>query len=623
MSSLPLQTALRHLRRVAGRQEPGRSDAHLLERFAGGDEAAFELLLWRHGPMVLCTCRRVLCREQDAEDAFQVTFLTLARKAGAIGKAESVGSWLYKVAYRAALQVRAAAERRPASLPPGAEPAAPEEAPPAELRELRAALDEEVGRLPEEYRAPVVLCYLEGRTYTEAARLLNCPAGTVAVRLRRARERLRGRLTRRGLAVPAGLVAAALVPAAAPAAVPAPLMRAALEAATGPAPARLGALTEGVIRAMFASKLKAMTAAVVVALAVLGSGAGALLSQGPARRAVQAQPGPEPVAAKQREPKGQDVPAEVSGVLLFVGTDVKPGEKVPAALLLKVKVDGKEWTYRRLRVGDRVEEGQLLARVDDRPARAEVDAKRAMLEAAKADHRAAVATRDEAKRRYDALVNTKKRAAGAVSEEEVSAAKLTWDRYKEEERARAAGVEAAAASLKIAQTILERHEIRASIRGVIKHIYKNRGEAVKNLEPVLRIVADENAPPPADVGAGREHIDVPAERGGRLLFLGTEIQPGEKVPANRRIKVERGFLAVDITDDPAEVAKTPEAERVTFTDNPRKYRRWKDGDKIEPGKVVLARQPREYRRLGSGDEVKEGHSYSAWSTRLWRWTSCR
>src|SRR5579859_8040323 len=107
MASFQLRSVLRHLRRAAGRPDAGRSDAHLLERFAAGDEAAFELLLWRHGPMVLGTCRRLLRREQDAEDAFQVTFLTLARKAASIGKREAVGSWLYKVAYRAALQVRA------------------------------------------------------------------------------------------------------------------------------------------------------------------------------------------------------------------------------------------------------------------------------------------------------------------------------------------------------------------------------------------------------------------------------------------------------------------------------------------------------------------------------------
>jgi multidrug resistance efflux pump len=500
--------------------------------------------------------------------------------------------------------VRAAAERQPPAAAPGAEPAAPDEAPAVEARELRPVLDEEVGRLPEKYRAPVVLCYLEGKTYAEAARLLGCPTGTLAIRLRRARERLHARLTRRGLAVPAGLVAAALVPAAAPAAVPPALFRATLEVAAGPAPPRLGVLTEGVIRAMFASKLKAVTAAVAVAVAVLGVGAGTLLSPGRAARpAAQAPAGPAR-AAKDRDPNRQEVPSEVDGVLLFVGTDVKAGEKVPAALLLKIKVDGKEQTYRRLRVGDRVEEGQLLARVDDRLARTEVAIQQAKLEAAKADHRASRATRDEAQKRYDALVNTKKRAPGAVAEDDVRGAKLTWDRYKEEERAKAAGVAVAEANLRAAQTILARHEIRSSVRGVIKAIYKNRGEAVKALESVLLIEADAKAPPAADAGKGR--IEVPAERDGKLLFLGTEMGPAERarIPKAKILTYELGFLAVAIT--PEEWAKTPEGERVVFAGNARKYRRWKEGDKIVPGQVVLARKKGEFRRLEVGDTVKEG-----------------
>jgi RNA polymerase sigma factor (sigma-70 family) len=602
MSALPLRSVLRHLRRAAGHPDAGRSDAHLLERFiTRRDECAFELLLWRHGPTVLGVCRRLLRREQDAEDAFQVTFLTLARKAGAIGKRASVGSWLYKVACRAALQVRAAAARQPAALP-GAEPAAPEEAPAVEARELRPVLDEEVGRLPEKYRAPVVLCYLEGKTYAEAARLLGCPAGTLAVRLRRARERLRVRLARRGLAAPAALVAAALVPAVR-AAVPAALVRATLGAAGGMAPARLGALTEGVVRAMFAAKLKAV-AAVAVAVAALGAGAGAWLTPGRAARPVAQAPAAPPRAAKDRDPNRQEVPSEVSGVLLFVGTDVKPGERVPAALLLKVKVDGKEQTYRRLRVGDRVEEGQLLARVDDRPARAEVDIAQAKLEVAKAHRRASEATRDEAKKRYDSLVNTKKRAPGAVAEDDIRAAKLTWERYQIEVEQTAADVAAAEEHLKIAQIILERHAIRSSVRGVIKAIYKNRGEAVKELEPVLRIEADGKAPPAPP--AARDHIDVPAERDGKLVLLATEIAPAERarVPKAKVVTHELGFLAVEISQE--EFARAPEGERVVFAGNARKYRRWKETDKIEPGKVTLARKMSAFRRLEEGDRVKEG-----------------
>src|SRR5262249_1365227 len=162
---------------------------HLLQRWlARRDEAAFELLLWRHGPMVLALCRRLLRHAQDAEDAFQATFLTLVRKAGSIANREALAAWLYKVAYRVALRARAAAATR-AALPitsmdlPAAEPA-------QDLlwRDLRPVLDEEVSRLPARFRGPFVLCYLEGKTNEQAARELGCPLGTVLSRLSRGRE---------------------------------------------------------------------------------------------------------------------------------------------------------------------------------------------------------------------------------------------------------------------------------------------------------------------------------------------------------------------------------------------------------------------------------------------------
>ena len=176
------------------------TDAECLERFtSGGDEAAFEVLLWRHGPMVLQVCRRLLRQEHDAADAFQATFLTLVRKGKAIGKPEAVASWLYKVAYRVALRARAQSARRTQFEQLGL---AEHEcvADPIE-QDLSAVLDLEINRLPARYRVPFVLCYLQGKTNREAAQELDCPEGTVAYRLSWARRRLRDRLTRRGLAV--------------------------------------------------------------------------------------------------------------------------------------------------------------------------------------------------------------------------------------------------------------------------------------------------------------------------------------------------------------------------------------------------------------------------------------
>jgi RNA polymerase sigma factor (sigma-70 family) len=211
-----LRAVLKRVRRlVPPAKAGGVTDAALLERFARGDEAAFELLVWRHGPMVLGACRRVLRHEQDAEDAFQATFLALARRAAAIRKSQSLGGWLYTVAHRVALRAREDRDARPyiAELT-GKEPAAdPRPGPAEELarREVGPLLESEVARLPEKYRAAFVLCYLEGKTNEEAAELLGCPKGTVLSRLARARERLRRRLAGRHLARDDLDVAAVLV----------------------------------------------------------------------------------------------------------------------------------------------------------------------------------------------------------------------------------------------------------------------------------------------------------------------------------------------------------------------------------------------------------------------------
>jgi RNA polymerase sigma factor (sigma-70 family) len=201
MPSNPWPLIRRLIRPPSGDAVP---DAELLRRFAEGrDQAAFELLVWRHGGMVLGVCRRVLRDGHAAEDAFQAAFLVLARKAGSVRAGASVAGWLHRVARRVALRAakqRATRRQRETVLvadPParaGAEPDA----------ELRAVLDAEIDRLPERFRLPVVLCYLDGRTTEDAARLLGVPRGTVLSRLATARQRLAARLTRRGVTLPAG-----------------------------------------------------------------------------------------------------------------------------------------------------------------------------------------------------------------------------------------------------------------------------------------------------------------------------------------------------------------------------------------------------------------------------------
>ncbi len=211
-----LSSVLRRVGLFRGRAESTAvSDAELLRRFqASGDEAAFELLVWRHGPMVLGTCRRILRDAHAAEDAFQATFLTLARKAASISSGESVAAWLYTVARRVALAARARQERVAAyeRTPGPAELEGPGYLPPDEPaeRELRDLVRAEVDRLPDSFRAVVVLCCLEGRTHAEAAEQLGLPPGTVESRLVRARDRLRLGLAARGVALAVGPLAAFL-----------------------------------------------------------------------------------------------------------------------------------------------------------------------------------------------------------------------------------------------------------------------------------------------------------------------------------------------------------------------------------------------------------------------------
>src|SRR5262245_44432079 len=287
MAHAGLPGIIEHLRLAVGtRDAPGVSDAQLLARFADlRDEAAFELLVWRHARMVLGTCRRLLLDAHEAEDALQACFLALAQRAGSIRHRASVGGWLHEVALRLALAARdrrtkrAAREQTLANRAP--ERTADDPAREAEQREACLVLDEEVRQLPDKFREPFVLCCLEGRSNAEAARELGCPLGTVESRLGRARQRLRERLSRRGLALPTGLIAAlsgdghvsASLLAATASAPALPSARQAV--AAGPISTNVAGLTEEVLRAMLMTKVKAVSV-VLLAVTLAGAGAGAL-----------------------------------------------------------------------------------------------------------------------------------------------------------------------------------------------------------------------------------------------------------------------------------------------------------------------------------------------------------
>ncbi|VTR96787.1 sigma-70 family rna polymerase sigma factor : Uncultured bacterium genome assembly Metasoil_fosmids_resub OS=uncultured bacterium PE=4 SV=1: Sigma70_r2: Sigma70_r4_2 [Gemmata massiliana] len=205
MAGTRLAALVRRLRRDVTPDLGACSDADLLARFAATrDNAAFELLVWRHGAMVLSACRRVLGHQQDAEDAFQAAFLVLARKAATVRSGVTVPAWLHRVAVRIAQ--RAAGKRRTTVALVAEPPARP--APDAvEQNELRGLLDAEIDRLREPYRRAFVLCYLEGLSNADAARVLGCPVGTIESRLSAARRELRHRLSRQRVALPVGILA--------------------------------------------------------------------------------------------------------------------------------------------------------------------------------------------------------------------------------------------------------------------------------------------------------------------------------------------------------------------------------------------------------------------------------
>ncbi|HJZ91570.1 MAG TPA: sigma-70 family RNA polymerase sigma factor [Gemmataceae bacterium] len=275
MTTPGLNRILGPLRAVALAQDGhGLTDGELLERYVNRrDEAAFTALVRRHGPMVLGVCRRVLRHEADAEDAFQATFLVLVRKAGCLRDRGLVGNWLYGVAHNTALKAKAMnRKRRTKELEAAAMPK--REAVEQVWEQLQALLDAELNRLPDQYRAPIVLCELEGKTIKEAARHLGWPQGTVATRLFRGRARLARRLARHGLAMSPGALAAALSNGSAAVAVPPNLVQATIEsarvfAAGGALSSKVVGLTNWVVNGMFLTKLKAVTVSLVT-VALLG-----------------------------------------------------------------------------------------------------------------------------------------------------------------------------------------------------------------------------------------------------------------------------------------------------------------------------------------------------------------
>jgi RNA polymerase sigma factor (sigma-70 family) len=277
MPTSPLSVVIQHLMADFGPDGGGMTDGELLARFLSSrDDNALAALVRRHAPMVWGVCCRLLHNHHDAEDAFQATFLVLVRKAADVPR-QAVANWLYGVARQTAVRLRATTakrRRRETQVVTMPEPTV------AEVRDadLQSVLDEELSRLPDHYRGVVVLCDLEGMTRKEAARQLGIPEGSVASRLARARVLLAKRLTQRGVALSGGMLAAMLSRKVASASAPPALVSSTIKSASllaaGRAAgfsARVAALTEGMVKAMFVTKIKGVLAVVLVVAALAGA----------------------------------------------------------------------------------------------------------------------------------------------------------------------------------------------------------------------------------------------------------------------------------------------------------------------------------------------------------------
>jgi RNA polymerase sigma factor (sigma-70 family) len=253
------------LRSAAGPGVDRVSDAELLARFVRNrDAAAFELLFWRHGPMIWGVCRRMLGDSADAEDAYQAVFVVLARKADTVGRGEALAGWLHRVARRTALNARTAQRRRSAHERPADlsdRPGPDDPIRQAEGRECREVLDQELLRLPDKFRQPLLLCDLEARSHEEAAAVLDCPLGTLNSRLARGRQKLKERLLRRGVTLTALTVTAA----------PTAVSAAALDAVLRTPSASVRALADGAIHALTLSAMKKIAVGVLLCAVLFAS----------------------------------------------------------------------------------------------------------------------------------------------------------------------------------------------------------------------------------------------------------------------------------------------------------------------------------------------------------------
>jgi RNA polymerase sigma factor (sigma-70 family) len=355
---MKLQRVVRHIQVMAGAPPLAElGDGQLLQAFTTrGEQTAFATLVERHGPMVFRVCRRVLRQEQDAEDAFQATFLVLAEKASAIRKNTALASWLHGVAYRVSLRARRDAGRRRAHEREAQPMSAKPDHQGLDWTEVQAVLDEEIQSLPEKFRAPFVLCFLEGRSRAEAARELGLKEGTVWSRLSHARQLLHQKLARRGIALPALLAATALSTGTAQAMnvqLIHSTIQAVAEATTGQtasaglATGRVAALARGVSTTMSLIQMKSVFLCLTT-MALVALGAGVVVMKAPAQvpAAAPGQKSPLRVSARPAAPEATWI-VDRGDKVRFTGRVLGPdGKPVAGARLTLWCHFGYEGHYR-------------------------------------------------------------------------------------------------------------------------------------------------------------------------------------------------------------------------------------------------------------------------------------
>jgi RNA polymerase sigma factor (sigma-70 family) len=338
MATSRLNPIIQRLRRAALAQDRAElTDGQLLEAFiARQDDETFDALLHRHGTMVMGVCFRVLCNHHDSEDAFQATFLVLARKASSVRPREQVANWLHGVAYRTALKARSMRAKRQVRERQVAQMPEPESVQKENWSDLQPLLDEELSRLPETYRLSLLLCDLEGKSIKQATQQLGWPQGTLAGRLARARKMLAKRLAQRGVVLSGGALAVVLAENAASASVALALAvsttKAAVAIAAGQAAApslvssKVVALMEGVMKGMMLTKLKTMAVALVM-LGVVAFGGTMAARHSATAQQVEAPEGKKPALPKTESPPAESRPKSLDEKLQgeWLYTDYKNG----------------------------------------------------------------------------------------------------------------------------------------------------------------------------------------------------------------------------------------------------------------------------------------------------------